>query len=364
MTLNRNPTNYFAETEQVAFSPANVVTGISFVPDPVLSWSLLAYDETHQYRHGSENFVQMAVNSPIVPTNNNFRDGLMQMYLFEGNSASTPNAINGIHAASGPSAYGYGDQYFAGRIGRYEFQNDPFAQAAIFFRSQDNYSQQHTVDAYRLEVGLVADQNVKINFVDKVLNNIENCLTRRVAFGLGIPLPAAQNTTIVGGTATYPSQYPLQYTSSQSVVGLTVGVVTDNIGPSAGDLAALTFRFANCNSSSMSLPPIRVPSATALPRRTASSTTSSVFYDGIIIVGSTQSPDMQAFAQEAYTHGKPIGLLGNSSAFLQTLLPPTNIGLFAEVSMGRLADEISGAISFPGRYPQRQPLDDIEAICV
>jgi catalase len=108
MTLNRNPTNYFAETEQVAFSPANVVTGISFVPDPVISWRLLAYDETHQYRHGSENFVQMGVNSPIVPVNNNFRDGLMQMYLFEGNSASTPNGIGGIHESSGPTAYGNG----------------------------------------------------------------------------------------------------------------------------------------------------------------------------------------------------------------------------------------------------------------
>src|ERR1700761_516535 len=119
MTLNRNPTNYFAETEQVAFSPANVVTGISFVPDPVISWRLLAYDETHQYRHGSENFVEMGVNSPIVPVNNNFRDGLMQMYIYEGNSASTPNGIGGITAASGPTAYDYGNQYFAGRIGRY-----------------------------------------------------------------------------------------------------------------------------------------------------------------------------------------------------------------------------------------------------
>jgi catalase len=363
MTLNRNPTNYFAETEQVAFSPANVVTGISFVPDRVISWRLLAYDETHHYRHGSENFVEMGVNAPIIPVNNNFRDGLMQMYLFEGNSASTPNNIGGIHEASGPTAYGYGNQNFNGRIGRYSLNNDPFAQAAIFFNSQNNYSQQHTVDAYRLEIGLVADQDVKINFVDKVLNSIDNCLARRVAFGLGIPLPAAQKTPQVSGIM-YPSQYPLQFKTPQPVVGLTVGIITDSAGLAPTDLAAMQQLFDG----KQLLFDVIAPRQGLLTRGVSATqsyiTTSSVFYDAVIVAGNnTALPDIQAFVQEAYTHGKPIGALGGASTMFRTLQPQTSIGLFSATSAATLAQDIAGAIALPGRYPERLPIDDIQAIC-
>jgi catalase len=305
----------------------------------------------------------MGVNSPIVPVNNNFRDGLMQMYLFEGNSASTPNGIGGIYEASGPAAYGYGNQNFSGRIGRYEFNNDPYMQAAIFFNSQNNYSQQHTVDAYRLEIGLVADQDVKINFVNKVLNSIDNCLARRVAYGLGIPLPAVQATPNVSGII-YPSQYPLQYQTPQPVVGLSVGIVTDNAGPSASDLAALQQVFDG----QQLLFDVIAPHQGLLTRGVSATqsyiTTSSVFYDAVIVVGNnTQSPDLQAFVQEAYTHGKPIGALGGTSSLFLSLQPQTNIGLFSEMSANTLAQDIAAAIALPGRYPQRLPIDDIQAIC-
>lgn len=362
MTLNRNPTNYFAETEQVAFSPANVVTGISFVPDPVISWRLLAYDETHQYRHGSENFVEMGVNSPIVPVNNNFRDGLMQMYLYEGNSASTPNNIGGIYESSGPGTYGYGNEYFAGRIGRYEFNNDPYRQAAIFFQSQDNYSQQHTVDAYRLEIGLVADQDVKSKFVNQVLNSIDNCLARRVAYGLGLPLPAANRSAVTNGT-TYPSQYPLQYTSPQSVVGLNIGIITDNAGPSSADMASMTQVFDQQELQYEIIAPHQGPLTNGVSANQSYITASSVFYDAVIVVGASQAPDLQAFVQQAYTHGKPIGILGNSTLLYTTLQPPTTLGLFSEAVAGTLANDVANAISFPGRYPQRLPLDDVATIC-
>ena len=368
MTLNRNPTNYFAETEQVAFSPSNVVTGISFVPDPVISWRLLAYDETHQYRHGSENFVEMGVNSPIVPVNNNFRDGLMQMYLFEGNSASEPNGINGTHASSGPGTYDFGNQYFAGRIGRYEFNNDPYAQAAYFFQSQDNYSQQHTVDAYRLEIGLVADQDVKVKFVNQVLNSIDNCLARRVAYGLGIPLPAAQATSPRTNGTVYPSQYPLQYTSPSSVVGLNVGIITDNAGPSPAAMASLVQVLDQAQLNFEIIAPHQGPLTNGASANQSYITTSSVFYDAVIVVGNTHSPDLQGFVQQAYTHGKPIGMLGNANstsvnALFTTLQPPTNIGLFAETDSATLGAAITSAIALPGRYPQRLPLDDVQTIC-
>jgi catalase len=94
-------------------------------------------------------------------------------------------------------------------------------------------------------------------------------------------------------------------------------------------------------------------------------TTSSVFYDAVIVAtnNSTQSPDLQAFVQEAYTHGKPIGALGDCATLFNTLQPQTNIGLFSENSATQLAKDIAGAIAMPGRYPERLPLDDVQAIC-
>jgi catalase len=362
MTLNRNPTNYFAETEQVSFSPSNVVTGISFVPDPVISWRLLAYDETHNHRHQTVNFVQMGVNSPVVPVNNNFRDGIMQMYLFEGNSASSPNDINGTTPASGPSSYGYGDQYFAGRLGRYQINNDPYGQAAIFWNSQNNYTQQHTVDAYRLELGLVASQDIKIKFVDKVLNSIDNCLARRVAYGLGIPLPAARD--IPTYNATYPSQVPTEYTTPQPLTGLNVGIVTDDRGPSAADIASMKAVFDVAELNFDLVAPHQGALTNGASAGNSYTTTSSVFYDAVIVASDTQPPDLQIFVQEAYTHGKPIGALGSSSmALLGTLQPQSNAGLFSETSATALAQDIASAIAMPGRYPERLPLDDVQAIC-
>jgi catalase len=72
---------------------------------------------------------------------------------------------------------------------------------------------------------------------------------------------------------------------------------------------------------------------------------------------------MQAFVQEAYTHGKPIGALGGASSLFRTLQPRTSIGLFNETSAARLAQDIASAIALPGRYPQRLPIDDVKAIC-
>lgn len=96
LTLNRNPTNFFAEPESVSFAPSNVVDGVTFVPDPLLQWRLMAYDDTTTHRHGSPNGYTLPVNRPIAPFNNNYRDGYMQPYLYEGDSTSTPNDIGGV----------------------------------------------------------------------------------------------------------------------------------------------------------------------------------------------------------------------------------------------------------------------------
>ena len=84
MELNENPENYFADIEQAAFSPANVVPGLSFSPDKMLQGRIFAYHDAHLYRVGT-NYQQLPVNRPIVPVSNTQRDGAMR---FDGKLAA------------------------------------------------------------------------------------------------------------------------------------------------------------------------------------------------------------------------------------------------------------------------------------
>lgn len=86
LELNRNPDNYFAEVEQVAMSPANVVPGIGFSPDRMLQGRLFSYGDAHRYRLGV-NHHQIPVNKPRCPFHNYHRDGAMRV---DGNSGNGP----------------------------------------------------------------------------------------------------------------------------------------------------------------------------------------------------------------------------------------------------------------------------------
>ena len=95
MTLDRNPANYFAETEQVAFHPGHLVPGIDIVDDPLLHARLFSYLDTQLTRLGGPNFSQIPINRPVAPVNDNNRDGFMQQAVHEGIAPYTPNSLGG-----------------------------------------------------------------------------------------------------------------------------------------------------------------------------------------------------------------------------------------------------------------------------
>jgi catalase len=180
--------------------------------------------------------------------NNNYRDGYMQPLLFEGASTSTPNDIGGVSEPSANQTFQYtgtSDQSAGvGNIGRYRTTNNWAVQARTFWGSMDIYAQQHTVDAYRFELGHVADPSVIKNYIDKILNPINNCLARRVAFGIGAAMPAVGSggtTKLTNATTPYPSLYPLNpgQETNKSNAGLTIGVVATDKMLSIADLTAI-----------------------------------------------------------------------------------------------------------------------------
>jgi catalase len=180
--------------------------------------------------------------------NNNYRDGYMQPLLFEGASTSTPNDIGGVQEPSANQTFQFtgasGQSAGTGNIGRYLDYNNWALQARTFWGSMDIYAQQHTVDGYRFELGHVADASVVSNYINTILNPIDNCLARRVAFGIGAPMPAigtGGTANLTNATTPYPSLYPLNpgQETNKSNEGLAIGIIAGDNMLSTADLASV-----------------------------------------------------------------------------------------------------------------------------
>ena len=399
MTLNKNPTNFFAEPESISFAPSNVVDGVSFVPDPLLQWRLMSYDDTASHRHNSPNGYLLPVNRAIAPINNNYRDGYMQPLLFEGASTSSPDGIGGVVGASldsftqnGTFAYtGKTPENVNGAIGRYPNLKDSFGQARTFWNTLDKYAQQHTVDAYRFELGHVSVPAVQQRYIDNILNKVDNCLARRVAMGIGATLPpigSGPNNGTNTTTTKVPSFYPLapSYETNKSNAGLVIGILADDTRLSPSDLNAMLPVFAAQQVSYEVVSTHIGPLKTGVNANQSYITTSSIFYDAIIVgSGSSASNtttssyqnatasttdasssiyNLQQFVQEAYGHGKAIATIGsNGAADLKAL--NIDAGIELGVYGGGAADvagEVLKALSGPVRFPQRFPVDDM-SVC-
>lgn len=290
----------------------------------------------------------------------------MQPQLFEGPSDSSPDGIGGVQPSSAQENLAVYAENVAGSIGRYEIFNDPFTQARALWFTMDQYAQQHTVDAYRFELGHVSDPNVTSKYIAQVLNQINNCLARRVAYGVGSPMPAIGSGSSVVPNMTYPSLFPLGSNTSMPVTGLMVGILSTSDSISTSTYDALTSVLTSSQLLFEVVASHQGPLASGVVANQSYVTASSIFYDAIIIVSdsyrnsSMVSMTEKGFLQEAFGHGKPIGEVG--SGFL-TSLGLDGIGTFVDGSVGNVVNAVISALEIPGRYPQRQPLDDVASIC-
>src|SRR3954468_646543 len=151
MTLNRNPTNFFAETEQVAFHTGHVVPGIDVTDDPLLQARLFSYLDTQLTRLGGPNFAQIPINRPISPVNDNHRDGFMQQAVHHGRTPYLPNAVGGgcpFLAAEEDGGYVHVPRAVEGEKIRARGPDDEYGQATLFWNSMTEVEQDHLVDAF------------------------------------------------------------------------------------------------------------------------------------------------------------------------------------------------------------------------
>jgi len=191
LTLDRNPENFFAETEQVAFHPGHIVPGIDFSNDPLLQGRLFSYTDTQLLRLGGPNFHEIPINRSVSPVHNQQRDGLMRQTINRGKANYEPNTIGGgcpmqaSRAAGGFVSFPEPMQGMKVRA-RSEKFHDHFSQAALFFNSQSQPEKDHIVEAFRFELGKVERAAIRERMVG-ILQRVDATLAGRVAEGLGLP---------------------------------------------------------------------------------------------------------------------------------------------------------------------------------
>ena len=200
MTLNRNPDNFFAETEQVAFHLGHVVPGIDFTNDPLLQGRLFSYTDTQLLRLGGPNFLEIPINRPIVPVHNNQRDGHMRQTINKGKVSYSPNSLGNNDPMQAKAAEGgfvsYPERIEAKKIrGRSKSFFDHFSQARLFFNSQSEPEKNHIVDALSFELGKVKTVAIRERMLG-ILLMIDKGLAAEVAYALGIHVPSSLDKPI------------------------------------------------------------------------------------------------------------------------------------------------------------------------
>jgi len=193
MTLNRNPDNFFAETEQVAFHVGHVVPGIDFTNDPLLQGRLFSYTDTQLIRLGGPNFHEIPINRPVVPVHNNQRDGHMRQTINAGKVSYSPNSLGNNYPAQATAAEGgftsYAERIDARKVrARSKSFLDHFSQARLFFNSQSDPEKNHIVDALTFELGKVKTIEIRVRMLG-ILSKIDDSLASQVAYGLGLSVP-------------------------------------------------------------------------------------------------------------------------------------------------------------------------------
>jgi catalase len=322
LTLNRNPTNYFAETEQVAFHTGNLVPGIEVTNDPLMQARLFSYLDTQLTRLGGPNFTQLPINAPHCPVNDMLRDGMHQSQIHAGLAPYRPNSIDGgvpLVATQAEGGYVQSPRPIEGtptRSAPVSF-DDHFSQATMFYRSLSPIEQIHVVEAITFELGKCYEQAIKEREL-AVLANVDADLCAQVAVGLGLPAPSGTPADDVAPSAALSQLV----TTPGPIAGRVIGVVAD-VGSDFAGIRKLTDAVVRQGAKVLV---IAATGGTLKRARTSLTvdrtllTTRSIEYDAVLVAGgTTPSTDIKLvlLLQEAYRHCKTLGAWGDATGVLE-----------------------------------------------
>jgi catalase len=329
MTLNRNPRNFFAETEQIAFHVGNVVPGIDVTNDPLLQARLFSYLDTQLLRLGGPNFVEIPINRPLAPVHNHQQDGFHRDTINTGVANYHPNSIGGGCPFLAAPQAGY--VHYAERVDGAKIRTrspsftDYYSQAQLFVNSLSMAEYEHLVKAFRFELGKVVRKPVRERVV-ALLNQVDAKLAEDVAAGLGIAVPSTypeppQGTacsTLRSASAglTRAPSLSLDHQPKDSIRTRRIAALVAN-GFSASDFkavkTALTSEGALVDIVSLLLGTIHDGEGTPVEVDKTFEGGPSVIYDAVFIPGGAASvatlnalTEVRAYVMEAREHAKAI----------------------------------------------------------
>ncbi|WP_024694356.1 catalase HPII [Pseudomonas syringae] len=344
MVLNRNPDNYFAETEQVAFCPGHVVPGIDFSNDPLLQGRLFSYTDTQISRLGGPNFHEIPINRPVSPNHNGQRDAQHRTTINKGRASYEPNSIDGGWPKETPAAAvdggfeTYPERVEAHKVReRSESFGDHFSQATLFFNSMSHHEKEHIIAAYSFELGKVEREYIRARQVNEILANIDLELASRVAANLGLPAPT-KGTVAVRKTSLKESPALSQDNLlSGDIVSRKVAILVANgVDGKAVEAmkAALEAKGAHTKVLGPTSAPVKTADGKDLPVDASAEGLPSVAFDAVFVPGGAKSVEALStdgvalhFMLEAYKHLKAISLSGEAKELLKLLRLEEDAGL-------------------------------------
>jgi catalase len=332
MVLNRNPDNFFAETEQVAFCTAHVVPGIDFSHDPLLAGRIHSYLDTQITRLGGVNFHEIPINAPLAPVHNNQRDGLHRQAVPRGRVAYEPNSLGGgCPFQAGGAGFVSFPQPVAGEKlrGNPEKFADHYTQATLFYASQTSVEKAHVAGGFRFELSKVTVPAIRERMLASLVN-VSAELAATVAAGLGMPVPPALPRALE-----HPATPEVTTSGTLSLTALpgAEGIRTRKVALLAADgvqgaslavvQAALAEAGAVCVVIAPRLGPVRTADGVALEALGTFENSPSVLFDAVVLPDGEAGVSLLAQLHETlefvtlqYRHGKSLLALGKSIRLL------------------------------------------------
>ena len=344
MVLNRNPDNFFAETEQAAFHVGHIVPGIDFRNDPLMQGRLFSYTDTQLSRLGGPNFNEIPINRPVCPFHNNQRDAIHRQTINKGRAPYEPNSIDSgwpTETPPAPSRGGfesYPEQVSGTKLRkRAESFGDHFSQATLFWNSMSAVEKEHIIGAYSFELGKVDRIFIRERQVNEILANIDLTLAARVAANLGLPAP--KKPTVA------PRKLKQQDSPALSQLNLLAGNIKSRKvavliadGVNGTDIKQLLETLKKEGASAKLLAPssaaVKTAEGQALTPDDSMLGLPSIVFDAVFVPGGAQAA--KAFGEdgaalhyllEAYKHLKAIALCGEAGELVEQLRLEADAGL-------------------------------------
>ncbi|QFZ82050.1 catalase [Variovorax paradoxus] len=342
LVLNRNPDNFFAETEQVAFHPGHVVPGIDFSNDPLLQGRLFSYTDTQISRLGGANFHELPINKGVCPFHNFQRDGMHRQTIARGQVAYEPNTLgSGTEFRVDGGSHGFQsfpDEVVSPKVRRRSPSfDDHFTQARLFFNSQSMAEKEHIVAAFRFELSKLEVPAIRQRMVDN-LAHVDEKLARRVAEPLGIGEPDAKAAAGYAGFREHRIDLPIDESpalrmsdgSADGVVRTRKVAILVADGIDSASLKpirdALEQAGALCKVVGPRLGTVASASKRQIDIDMTFTNTASVMFDAVLVPAGAEGAaalaaqgDAVHFVLEAYKHCKAICVVGEGVQLLATL---------------------------------------------